>query len=112
MQEFNQALFLRVIVQLCHVEKSGVVTGIELGRVPERTWIYPNSTTYDKAGVWVSSDAGACLSCHQKYLTDAAKSHIETNGGILNGSSTADITNSCIKLCNLPHASANHGVAR
>ncbi|MCD8549701.1 MAG: OmcA/MtrC family decaheme c-type cytochrome [Shewanella xiamenensis] len=87
----------------CHVEKNGVVTGIELGRAPSRTWIYPNLATYDKAGVWVSSDAGACLSCHQKYLSDAAKSHIETNGGILNGSSAADVQTRASESCATCH---------
>ncbi|ASK68746.1 cytochrome C [Shewanella bicestrii] len=87
----------------CHVEKSGVVTGIELGRAPKRTWIYPNSATYDKAGVWVSSDAGACLSCHQKYLSDAAKSHIEANGGILDGVDAADVQNRASEGCATCH---------
>ncbi|MEL4244546.1 OmcA/MtrC family decaheme c-type cytochrome [Shewanella xiamenensis] len=87
----------------CHVEKNGSISGIELGRSPERAWIYPNMDTFDKAGVWVSSDAGACLSCHQKYLSDAAKSHIETNGGILNGSSAADVQTRASESCATCH---------
>ncbi|ODR86678.1 OmcA/MtrC family decaheme c-type cytochrome [Shewanella xiamenensis] len=87
----------------CHtVDKSNVVTGIALGRSPERVWRYGDITN-NGADIWVSSDAGACLSCHQKYLSDAAKSHIETNGGILNGSSAADVQTRASESCATCH---------
>ncbi|MGL4577931.1 OmcA/MtrC family decaheme c-type cytochrome [Shewanella sp. DNRA4] len=87
----------------CHtVDKSNVVTGIALGRSPERVWRYGDITN-NGADIWISSDAGACLSCHQKYLSDAAKSHIETNGGILNGSSAADVQTRASESCATCH---------
>ncbi|MGI2212863.1 OmcA/MtrC family decaheme c-type cytochrome [Shewanella oncorhynchi] len=90
----------------CHVEKNGNISGIELGRSPNRAWIYPNLTTYDKTGIWVSSDAGSCLSCHQKYLSDAAKSHIETNGGILDGKDAKDVQTRASESCATCHTPA------
>ncbi|MFV0597009.1 OmcA/MtrC family decaheme c-type cytochrome [Shewanella sp.] len=89
---------LKTDCSTCHTDD-----GIQLGRAKERAWIYPNMTTFDKAGIWVSSDAGACLSCHQKYLSDAAKSHIEANGGILDGTSAADVQNRASESCATCH---------
>ncbi|WP_443018548.1 multiheme c-type cytochrome, partial [Shewanella sp. ZOR0012] len=87
----------------CHTaDKSNVVTGIALGRSPERAWRFGDINN-NGAEIWVSSDAGACLSCHQKYLSDAAKSHIETNGGILNGSSAADVQTRASESCATCH---------
>ncbi|WP_372930060.1 OmcA/MtrC family decaheme c-type cytochrome [Shewanella putrefaciens] len=86
----------------CHVEKSGTVTGITLGRAPERAWRFGDINN-NGAEIWVSSDAGTCLSCHQKYLSDAAKSHIETNGGILNGTSAVDVKNRASESCATCH---------
>lgn len=87
----------------CHTaDKSNVVTGIALGRSPERAWLYGDIKN-NGAEIWVSSDAGACLSCHQKYLSDAAKSHIETNGGILNGTSAADVQTRASESCATCH---------
>ncbi|ABS07726.1 OmcA/MtrC family decaheme c-type cytochrome [Shewanella baltica] len=90
----------------CHtVDKANVITGIALGRQPNRTWRYGDINN-NGADIWVSSDAGACLSCHQKYLTDATKSHIETNGGILNGSSAADVQTRASESCATCHTPA------
>lgn len=87
----------------CHVEKSGTVTGITLGRAPERVWVYGDLNNNSQTAIYVSSDAGTCLSCHQKYLSDAAKSHIETNGGILNGTSAADVQTRASESCATCH---------
>lgn len=87
----------------CHtVDKSNVITGITLGRAPTRTWRFGDMAN-NGADIWVSSDTGACLSCHQKYLSDTAKSHIETNGGILNGSSAADVQTRASESCATCH---------
>lgn len=80
----------------CHTDG-----GIELGRAPERTWRYGNMLTGED--IWVSSDAGACMSCHQKYLSDAGKSHIETNGGILDGVDADDVRNRAAETCQTCH---------
>ncbi|AQS37062.1 decaheme c-type cytochrome, OmcA/MtrC family [Shewanella psychrophila] len=81
----------------CHTDD-----GIQLGRAPERTWRYGNMMTGDD--IWVSSDAGACMSCHQKYLSDSGKSHIETNGGILDGISAEDVQNRAKETCSTCHS--------
>lgn len=88
---------LKTDCSTCHTDQ-----GITLGRAPERTWRY-GDTNNNGADIWVSSDAGACLSCHQKYLSDSAKSHIETNGGILNGSSAADVQTRASESCAVCH---------
>ena len=54
--------------------------------------------------MWVSSDAGSCMSCHQKYLSDSGKSHIETNGGILDGISAEDVQNRAKETCSTCHS--------
>lgn len=87
----------------CHtVDKSNVITGITLGRAPTRTWRFGDMAN-NGADIWISSDTGTCLSCHQKYLSDTAKSHIETNGGILNGSSAADVQTRASESCATCH---------
>jgi len=83
----------------CHTDN-----GFELGRSPERVWNYPNMETLDSTGVFVSSDAGTCLSCHQKYLSDAGKSHIVTNGGILDGTSAEDVRTRAAETCQTCHS--------
>jgi OmcA/MtrC family decaheme c-type cytochrome len=75
--------------------------GIELSRATDRVWRYGDLET--GADIWVSSDTGACLSCHQKYLTDAAESHIEINGGIIDGISKGDIHNRASEICSTFH---------
>ncbi|QFU22010.1 OmcA/MtrC family decaheme c-type cytochrome [Shewanella eurypsychrophilus] len=81
----------------CHTDD-----GIKLGRAPERTWRYGDMLTGED--MWVSSDAGACMSCHQKYLSDSGKSHIETNGGILDGISAEDVQNRAKETCSTCHS--------
>jgi OmcA/MtrC family decaheme c-type cytochrome len=91
----------------CHTaedSKNKIENGITLGRSPERVWNYPNLETKDKMGIWVSSDAGTCLSCHQKYLSEAGKSHIETNGGILDGTDSADVLGRAKEACATCHS--------
>ncbi|MGL4473936.1 MAG: multiheme c-type cytochrome, partial [Shewanella sp.] len=87
----------------CHSidSKSGDMVGIQLGRAPERVWRYGDTST--GADIWVSSDAGACLSCHQKYLSDSGKSHIESFGGVLNGTDAADVNNRASESCSTCH---------
>ncbi|WP_417761986.1 OmcA/MtrC family decaheme c-type cytochrome [Shewanella sp.] len=79
----------------CHTDN-----GIQLGRSADRVWRFGDATGND---IWVSSDAGACLSCHQPYLTDATRSHIETNGGIINGTSKEDVQNRAAETCRTCH---------
>ncbi len=88
---------LKTDCSTCHTDK-----GITLGRAPERVWRYGDITN-GGADIWVSSDAGACLSCHQKYLSDATKSHITTNGGILDGTSAADVQTRAAESCATCH---------
>lgn len=85
--------------QTCHTDD-----GIKLGRSSDRIWTYPNMETFDKEGIYVSSDAGACLSCHQKYLSDSGKAHIETNGGILDGTSAEDVRERAAETCATCHS--------
>ncbi len=80
----------------CHTDD-----GIELGRSPDRAWRYGDANGND---IWVSSDAGACLSCHQKYLSDSGKAHITTNGGILDGVDAADVQNRAKETCSTCHS--------
>ncbi|TWU68095.1 cytochrome C [Shewanella algae] len=89
----------------CHTGSSSNVEGITLGRSPDRVWRY-GDTNNGGAEIWVSSDAGSCLSCHQKYLSDTAKSHIETNGGILDGMNEADVRNRAKESCATCHTPA------
>ncbi|WP_335899493.1 OmcA/MtrC family decaheme c-type cytochrome [Shewanella algae] len=89
----------------CHAESSGSVTGITLGRSPDRVWRYGDISN-SGADIWVSSDAGSCLSCHQQYLSDAAKSHIQANGGILDGMDEADVRNRAKEACATCHTPA------
>ncbi|MFT5704213.1 MAG: OmcA/MtrC family decaheme c-type cytochrome [Shewanella sp.] len=80
----------------CHTDD-----GIELGRSPDRAWRYGDANGNE---TWVSSDAGACLSCHQKYLSDSGKAHITTNGGILDGVDAADVQNRAKETCSTCHS--------
>ncbi|QSX34887.1 OmcA/MtrC family decaheme c-type cytochrome [Shewanella avicenniae] len=76
--------------------------GIQLGRATDRVWRFGDLT--DGHDIWVSSDAGACLSCHQPYLTEAARSHIETNGGIIDGASIDDVKQRAAETCKTCHS--------
>ncbi|MCG9713674.1 OmcA/MtrC family decaheme c-type cytochrome [Shewanella insulae] len=90
----------------CHTAedtRNKIDNGITLGRSPNRVWNYPNLETKEKAGIWVSSDAGACMSCHQAHLSDAAKSHIETNGGIIDGVDADDVRTRAAETCQTCH---------
>ncbi|KFZ38083.1 cytochrome C [Shewanella mangrovi] len=80
----------------CHANN-----GIELGRAPDRVWRFGDLT--DGHDIWVSSDAGSCMSCHQQYLTEATISHIETNGGIIDGASIDDVKQRAAETCKTCH---------
>lgn len=80
----------------CHTEQ-----GIELGRAPERAWRYADTHGAD---IWMSSDTGACMSCHQKYLSDAGKAHIEGFGGIIDGQDKADVLTRQAESCATCHS--------
>ena len=65
----------------------GLKYGFELGRNTGQAHTIP-STQSPAAGeaveTWYASpDAAACISCHQKYLSDAAMSHMELNGAYI-----------------------------
>ena len=89
---------LKTDCSTCHTDN-----GIRLGRAPDRVWRFGDIAN-NGADIWVSSDAGTCLSCHQKYLNDASKAHIETNGGILNGSSETDVRTRASETCSTCHS--------
>lgn len=80
----------------CHTDD-----GIRLGRASDRVWRYGDTIT--GSDIWVSSDAGACLSCHQKYLSEAGASHIVTNGGILDGMDAEDVRTRAAETCSTCH---------
>ena len=75
--------------------------GIQLGRASNRVWRYGDTTT--GSDIWVSSDAGACLSCHQKYLSEAGASHITANGGIVDGMDADDVRTRAAETCSTCH---------
>jgi OmcA/MtrC family decaheme c-type cytochrome len=87
---------LKTDCKTCHT-----ADGIQLGRATDRVWRYGDIDT--GADVWMSSDTGACLSCHQKYRTDATVSHIESNGGIVDGISEDDARNRASEICSTCH---------
>lgn len=95
---------LKTNCSTCHAEVSSENSqdGIQLGRVPERVWRY-GDTKVPGAEIWVSSDAGACLSCHQKYMDDSTRSHIQTNGGIIDGTDAADVRQRASESCSTCH---------
>jgi len=79
---------LKTDCMTCHAEVdgwSGKDYGFELGRnagsahtVP--SFIASEGNTDPVLTYYASPDAAACMSCHQKYLSDAAMSHFESNG--------------------------------
>ncbi|WP_428848261.1 OmcA/MtrC family decaheme c-type cytochrome [Shewanella gelidimarina] len=87
---------LKTDCSTCHTDD-----GIQLGRATDRVWRYGDTTT--GVDIWVSSDAGACLSCHQKYLSDSGASHITSNGGILDGMDAADVRTRSAEACSTCH---------
>lgn len=84
----------------CHVDTSKE-QGIKLGRAPHRVWRFADTNT--GADLWVSSDAGSCLTCHQKYLSESGKSHIESFGGIINGTDKQDVLSRTSESCATCH---------
>jgi OmcA/MtrC family decaheme c-type cytochrome len=78
--------------------------GISLGRSEQRVWRYADTDT--GADVWVSSDTGACLTCHQQYITESTISHIESNGGIVDGMSEEDVHTRSAEMCSTCHTPA------
>ncbi|QYJ77726.1 OmcA/MtrC family decaheme c-type cytochrome [Shewanella acanthi] len=88
---------LKTDCSTCHTDN-----GIALGRAPERTWRYGDINN-SGADIWVSSDTGACLSCHQKFVTDSIKAHIEGNGGVLDGTSAEDAKSRASESCSTCH---------
>lgn len=76
----------------------GLKYGFELGRnagqahtVPSFIAVKGNDPLVNPVETWYASpDAAACMSCHQKYLSDAAISHIRGNGGYFGANKDAD----------------------
>ncbi|WP_299788011.1 OmcA/MtrC family decaheme c-type cytochrome [uncultured Shewanella sp.] len=81
----------------CHTDG-----GITLGRAADRVWRFGDKLTGED--IWVSSDAGTCLSCHQKYLSEAGVSHIKTNGGIIDGTDEQDVRTRASETCSTCHS--------
>lgn len=79
----------------CHADN-----GIQLGRATDRAWRYADAEGKD---LWVSSDAGSCLSCHQKYLSDAGKAHIESFGGYMGPVEADAKAASAVESCSTCH---------
>lgn len=92
----NSGTVIKSDCMTCHTDD-----GIQLGRSSDRVWRFGDLT--DGHDIWVSSDAGACLSCHQRYLTEAVTSHIETNGGIIDGTSKDDVKQRAAETCRTCH---------
>ncbi|MCH1923402.1 OmcA/MtrC family decaheme c-type cytochrome [Shewanella sp. C32] len=92
----NSGTVIKSDCMTCHTND-----GIVLGRSPDRVWRFGDLT--DGHDIWVSSDAGACLSCHQPYLTDAVRSHIETNGGVIDGASIDEVKQQAAETCKTCH---------
>ncbi|MCK8044178.1 OmcA/MtrC family decaheme c-type cytochrome [Shewanella sp. 1CM18E] len=87
---------LKTDCSTCHTED-----GIQLGRASDRVWRYGDTETGND--IWVSSDAGTCLSCHQKYLSDSGANHIVANGGILDGIDAEDVRTRSAEACSTCH---------
>ena len=76
----------------------GLKYGFELGRNAGQAHTVPsfiaregNDPVNNPVETWYASpDAAACMSCHQKYLSDAAMSHIRNNGGYFGANKDAD----------------------
>ncbi|MGS0676190.1 OmcA/MtrC family decaheme c-type cytochrome [Shewanella sp. 125m-1] len=72
----------------------GLAYGFELGRNAGQAHTVPSTQSPaadETVETWyASSDAAACMSCHQKYLSDAAMSHIRSNGGYFGANKDAD----------------------
>lgn len=75
----------------CHAEVEGwggKAYGFELGRNAGQAHAVPsfipgknNDPALTPVATWyASSDAASCISCHQKYLSDAAMAHMQNNG--------------------------------
>ncbi|MCL1048714.1 OmcA/MtrC family decaheme c-type cytochrome [Shewanella abyssi] len=65
----------------------GLKYGFELGRNAGQAHTIPSTQSPaadETVKTWYASpDAAACISCHQKYLSDAAMSHMELNGAYI-----------------------------
>ncbi|WP_143165797.1 OmcA/MtrC family decaheme c-type cytochrome [Ferrimonas marina] len=81
----------------CHTAE-----GFELGRAPDRVWQYPTSKS-DGTPVFVSSDAGACLSCHFGHLDETAVNHMQGYGAVLDGSDQLDVQTRSAESCATCH---------
>ncbi|ACJ27537.1 Decaheme cytochrome c [Shewanella piezotolerans WP3] len=76
----------------------GLKYGFELGRnagqahtVPSFIAVEGNDPLVNPVETWYASpDAAACMSCHQKYLSDAAMAHIRGNGGYFGANKDAE----------------------
>ncbi|MBY6017942.1 OmcA/MtrC family decaheme c-type cytochrome [Halomonas denitrificans] len=76
---------LKTDCMTCHSATEGwggLNYGFELGRNAGQAHALPAKIGDPAAETWyASSDTAACMSCHQKYLSDAAMVHIRGNGG-------------------------------
>ena len=82
---------LKTDCMTCHAEVEGwggKAYGFELGRNVGQAHAVPsfipgkqNDPSVTPVETWyASSDAASCISCHQKYLSDAAMAHMQNNG--------------------------------
>ncbi len=74
----------------CHSAEegwSGLEYGFELGRNSGAAHTIPSTQSPAVGEVvetWFASpDAAACISCHQKYMSDASMSHLQNNGAYI-----------------------------
>ncbi|MCG9747626.1 OmcA/MtrC family decaheme c-type cytochrome [Shewanella sp. Isolate8] len=85
---------LKTDCMTCHSAEQGwggLSYGFELGRNPGQAHTVPsfipgksNDPAVNPVATWyASSDAAACMSCHQKYLSEAAVAHMEGNGAYI-----------------------------
>lgn len=69
----------------CHSAQEGwggLSYGFELGRNQGSVHTVPSSVSDTAPETWYASpDVASCLSCHQKYMSDAGLAHMRNNGG-------------------------------
>ncbi|WP_205729128.1 OmcA/MtrC family decaheme c-type cytochrome [Ferrimonas sediminicola] len=100
----------------CHSAEQGwggLDYGFELGRNAGSALAVPSTVKEkDVAETWYASpDVGACMSCHQKYLSDAAMSHMISNGGYFgDDKAQAQAAQEACAVCHTPDkVMAHHG---
>lgn len=85
----------------CHTDN-----GIELGRSPDRVWRFAtgDNSTGGAKDIFVSSDAGTCFTCHQKYLGESALAHMTTYGAVVDAETADEVRTNAKESCATCHS--------